>query len=91
MAEITSRDEQIMSMVDEFITVANRLKDEGNDAELVNAAFMLASGNYATFLAAGNEGYLKEGGVRKIAKAYEHNLTLLQSLKKAQFNPDGKD
>ncbi|HID46899.1 MAG TPA: DUF3144 domain-containing protein [Chromatiaceae bacterium] len=77
--------------MDEFVAVANRLKDEGHSTDLVNAAFMLASGNYATFLAAGNEGYLKEDGIRKVAEAYKHNLTLLQDLKKAQFNPDGKD
>ena len=91
MADTSSRDEQILSMIDEFVAVANRLKDEGNDTDLVNAAFMLASGNYATFLAAGNQGYLKEDGIRKIAEAYKHNLTLLQDLKKAQFNPDGKN
>ena len=91
MTDISSQDEQILGMIEEFIAVANRLKDEGNSTDLVNVAFMLASGNYATFLAAGNEGYLKEDGIRKVAEAYRHNLTLLQNLKKAQLNPDGKD
>lgn len=90
MAETPNRDEQILSMIDRFVAVANQLKDEGNNTDLVNAAFMLASGNYATFLAAGNEGYLKEDGIRKVAEAYKHNLMLLQDLKKAQYNPDGK-
>ncbi|WP_456374250.1 DUF3144 domain-containing protein [Thiolapillus sp.] len=91
MSDKPNRDEQILGMMDQFIAVANRLKDEGNNTDLVNTAFMLASGQYATFLAVGNEGYLKESGVRKMAKAYEHNLQLLQNLKKAQYNPDGKD
>ncbi len=90
MADIPNRDEQILGMIDQFVEVANRLKDEGNNTDLVNAAFMLASGTYATYLAAGNEGYLKEDGVRKVAGAYKHNLELLQGLKKAQYDPDGK-
>lgn len=90
MADTPKQDEQILGMIDRFVEVANQLKDEGNHTDLVNAAFMLASGNYATFLAAGNEGYLKEDGVRKVAETYKHNLELLQGLKKAQHNPDGK-
>ncbi len=90
MADAPTRDEQILGMIDRFVEVANTLKDEGNNTDLVNAAFMLASGNYATYLAAGNEGYLKEDGIRKVAEAYKHNLKLLQDLKKAQLNPDGK-
>ncbi|WP_456376843.1 DUF3144 domain-containing protein [Thiolapillus sp.] len=91
MADAPNQDEQILAMIDQFVEVANRLKDEGNNTDLVNAAFMLASGTYATYLAAGNEGYLKEDGVRKVAGAYKHNLELLQRLKKAQYNPDGKN
>ncbi|WP_456415587.1 DUF3144 domain-containing protein [Thiolapillus sp.] len=91
MADTPNRDEQILGMMDQFVDVANRLKDEGNNTDLINAAFMLASGTYATYLAAGNKGYLKEDGVRKVAGAYKHNLELLQNLKKAQYNPDGKN
>ncbi|BAO43442.1 DUF3144 domain-containing protein [Thiolapillus brandeum] len=91
MTDKPNRDEQILNMVDQFVAVANRLKDEGNHTDLVNTAFMLASAQYATFLAVGNTGYLKESGVRKVAKAYEQNLQLLQNLKKAQHNPEGKD
>lgn len=91
MTEATKRDEQILALIDRFIGVANQLKEEGNDVEIVNASLMLASGTFATYLAAGNEGYLKEDGIRKVAEGYKHNLTLLQDIKKAQFNPDGKD
>lgn len=91
MTESQDRDAQILSMVSQFIDVANRLKDEKNPIELVNTALMLASCTYATYLAAGNEGYLKEGGVRKIAQAYEQNLQKLQELRKRQFNPDGEE
>jgi dihydropteroate synthase len=91
MTDKPNRDEQILKLVEEFIAVANRLKDEGHHTDMVNTAFMIASAQYATFLAVGNTGYLKESGVRKVARAYEHNLQLLQNLKKAQYNPEGKD
>ena len=91
MSDTPNRDEQILGMVEQFIEVANRLKDEGQNTDLINTAFMLASGQYATYLAVGNQGYLKESGVRKLAQAYEHNLKLLQNLKKAMYNPEGKD
>lgn len=85
------RDAQIMAMVQEFIDVANRLKDEGKPVEIINASLMLASGTYATYLAAGNNGYLKESGIRKVSEAYRTNLERVQEIKKAQLNPDGKE
>ena len=65
------RDAQILALVQEFIDVANRLKDEGKPMEIINASLMLASGTYATYLAAGNNGYLKEGGIRKVSEALQ--------------------
>ena len=85
------RDAQIMTMVQEFIDVANRLKDEGKPVEIINASLMLASGTYATYLAAGNNGYLKESGIRKVSEAYRTNLERVQEIKKAQLNLDGKE
>jgi len=85
------RDAQIMAMVQEFIDVANRLKDEGKPVEIINASLMLASGTYATYLAAGNNGYLKESGIRKVSEAYRTNLERVQEIKKAQLDPDGKE
>ena len=85
------RDSQILALVQEFIDVANRLKDEGKPMEIINASLMLASGTYATYLAAGNNGYLKEGGIRKVSEAYKTNLERVQEIKKAQLNPDGKE
>ncbi len=91
MNDPRERDAQIMAMVKEFIDVANRLQDEGKPTEIINASLMLASGTYATYLAAGNNGYLKEGGIRKVSEAYKTNLERLQEIKKAQLNPDGKE
>lgn len=78
-------------MVNRFIAIANELKDQGVDVKLVNTALQLASGTYATYLAAGNEGYLQASGIEKVTEGYKHNLTRLQELKKQQLNPDSKD
>lgn len=91
MSTPQENDTQILAMVQQFVDVANRLQEEGNSPEMVNASLMLASGTYSTFLAAGNQGYLKEAGIRKVTEAYRINLEKLQEIKKAQFNPDGTD
>ena len=49
----------------QFIELANRLKDEKIDPNLVSGALMTASGIYATYVAAGNEGALEPSGVKK--------------------------
>ena len=54
----------------QFIELANRLKDEKFDPSLVSGALMTASGIYATYLAAGNEGALEPSGVKKVVDVY---------------------
>ena len=39
-----------------FIDLANELKEQGYEAQLVSGALMSASGIYATYVSAGNEG-----------------------------------
>lgn len=88
MANIQEKDERIQQMLQRFIDVANQLQQEGQPPELINVALMLASGTWATYLAAGNHGYLEESGVLKVSSAFQHNLKRLQEIKKSQFNPD---
>lgn len=83
--------QKIMAMLNNFIKLANEMKEQGNDVDLVNTALQMASGTYSTYLAAGNEGYLKDSGIDKITEAYKGNLTHLQEIKKRQLNPQGKD
>ncbi len=80
----------LQQLLGRFIQLANSIKDEGTPVEAVNTALMLASCTYATYVGAGNEGYLKEGGVNKIAEVYKQNLASLQKAKKNRFNPQGK-
>ena len=65
-----------------FIDLANEMKSEGMDIQLVSAALMTASGIYATYTGAGNEGALHESGINKVVDMYRQNLEFIQKRKK---------
>jgi len=74
----------------EFIALANQLvNDRGFERNLVSAALMAASGVYATFIAAGNQGFLAENGVDKVASIYKNNLAYIQKRKKEELEAQG--
>lgn len=68
-----------------FIELANQLKDEKIDPTLVSGALMTASGIYATFVAAGNQGALEPSGVDKVVALYRRTLEHHQEVKKDQL------
>ena len=72
-----------------FVTLANEMKEEGNDVHLISAALMAASGIYATFVTAGNAGGLQPSGVDKVVMMDRRNLEYVQERKKAEF--EGED
>ena len=59
-----------VEVVKRFIDLANQMKDEGQAPPSVNAALMLASGLYATYLAVGNEGRLDPKAIDQVAGVY---------------------
>ena len=67
-----------------FIELANELKEEGMDTALVSGALMTASGIYATYVGAGNDGALEPSGVDKVVQVYRRTLEHHQVLKKDQ-------
>ena len=69
---------------EKFIDLANAMSEEGMSRELVSAALMSASGLYATYTAAGNEGGLNPSGVEKVVTAYERSLKHIQEVKNKQ-------
>lgn len=66
-----------------FIKLANELGKEGIDTPLVSGSLMTASGIYATFLGAGNQGILEPSGVDKVVEVYRRTLEQTQAAKKA--------
>ena len=78
----TSQDfAQYHEMITRFIDLANQMKDEGQAPPSVNAALMLASGLYATYLAVGNEGQLESKAIDQVAGVYRKNLAAVQQLR----------
>ncbi len=67
-----------------FIELANELKDQDFDPQLVSAALMAASGIYATYVGAGNEGGLEPSGVDKVVMMYRRSLEHIQERKKQE-------
>jgi hypothetical protein len=80
-----SEQENHMYCTNKFIELANELKEEGIDIKLVNGALMTASGIYATYIAAGNEGALESSGVDKVVDVYRRTLEHHQTAKKNQM------
>jgi hypothetical protein len=79
-----SEKEQHNDCTHKFITLANELKDGGIEPQLVSAALMAASGIYATYVSAGNEGGLQPSGVDKVVMMYRRNLEHIQARKKEE-------
>ncbi len=75
--------EQITKLISEFIDLANKQKENGEDLQTISAALMAASATYATYVYAGNDGYLKDSGATKVMNAYEKHLTHIQNYKKS--------
>ena len=80
-----SDQEQHQYCTNKFIELANQLAKEEIDPVLVSGALMTASGVYATFIAAGNEGALEPSGVDKVVAVYRRTLEHYQSRKKNQL------
>ena len=68
--------------VNRFIDLANAMKDEGIDTNIVSAGLMSASGVYASYLAAGNKGGLTASGVEKVVEAYKRELERIEKIKR---------
>ena len=68
-----------------LISLANEMKDEGHDPQLISAALMAASGIYATYVSAGNTGGLQPSGVDKVVMMYRRNLEHIQERKKTEI------
>lgn len=77
-------------MAERFIALANEIKNEGKPLPLVNAALMSASATYGTYMAAGNEGYLKPSGVDRLVDAYRAQVSNIQEIKRKTLEKNPK-
>lgn len=72
-------------LANQFIQLANKMKEEGSPIAMINASLMSASGVYATYTAVGgDEGGLNDSGINVVVKAYKTNLKNIQKIKQEQ-------
>ena len=74
--------DKLNQCVQRFVDLANAMQREKIPQGAISTALMAASGIYATFVAAGNDGGLTDSGVDKITAAYRGQLEQVQSMKK---------
>lgn len=75
--------------VNRMIEAANELKDNGFDPRVVSAALLSAAGIYATYVEAGNQGFLQPQGVDKLTEIFRQQLAHIQTLKKEELRVAG--
>ncbi len=77
--------------VNKIIELANELRNAGTDPQIMSAALTTAGCIYATFIAAGNQGFLQPAGVDKLCDAYRRQLEFIQQRKKEELKAQGHD
>lgn len=82
---MNATEQQHQDCTNRIIELANKLKDEGVEPALVSGALMTASGIYATYVAAGNDGTLEASGVKKVTDLYQNTLEKYQQIKKNEL------
>jgi len=71
-------------LTNQFIALANKMKDDGDETAIISAALMASSAIYATYATAGNDGYLQPAGIDKVTDVYKKHLAYTQQFKKAE-------
>jgi hypothetical protein len=77
--------------VNRLIETANDMKDKGFDPRVVSAALISAAGIYATYVEAGNEGYLQPTGVDRLTEIFRQQVSYIQDVKKEELRQAGHD
>ena len=83
--------EEKIECVNEFIALANAMKDKGISLQVVSSGLMTASALYAIYTVGGNDGALKQTGIEKLTELFNLELENVQKAKIAQAEREGKD
>lgn len=67
--------------IQQFIDLANSMKDEGASIQAVSTALMRACAVYSTYVVTGNDGALKPSGIEKMQQLFGEELTAIQEAK----------
>ena len=75
--------------IQQFIDLANDMKNAGLSKELVSTALMRACAVYSTYVVTGNDGALRASGIEKMQKLFGDELETIQRVKVGAANgPD---
>jgi len=69
--------------IQQFIDLANDMKNKGLTKEAVSTALMRACAVYSTYVVTGNDGALRSSGIEKIQKLFGLELETVQQAKLA--------
>ena len=70
--------------INAFISLANKMKNDGASIQFVSTALMRACAVYATYVVAGNDGALKKSGIQKLSEVFAQELNVIQEAKTAE-------
>lgn len=70
--------------IQQFIGLANDMKNKGLTKEAVSTALMRACAVYSTYVVTGNNGALRSSGIEKIQKIFGLELETVQQAKLAE-------
>ena len=72
--------------IQQFIDLANDMKNAGLSKELVSTALMRACAVYSTYVVTGNDGALRASGIEKIQQLFGEELEAIQKAKVGAAN-----
>ena len=81
----SDRDDSTLTCINEFVALANTMKDRGISINDVSWSLMNASAIYATYSVSGNTGGLKESGVEKVVDAYRDIMLRVQNARRQEL------
>ena len=85
-----NQDADMQICINEFITLANAMKDRGVSITDVSWSLMNASAIYSTYSVSGNTGGLRESGIEKVVDAYRDIMTRVQDARKRELQESGR-
>ena len=82
-------DNDTTSSINEFITLANGMKDRGIPITDISWSLMNASAIYSTYSVSGNKGGLRDSGVEKVVDAFRDIMVRVQQARRQELEEAG--
>ena len=86
-----SDQDQQMEATNQFITLANEMKDRGIPVHIVSWSLLTAGAVYSTYSVAGNTGGLNPSGVDKVVSSFRDCMNQVQEARKRELSEAGAE